>query len=285
MSYATLFELPVTLLYPWCDFAHCLITALQARKDQKELFRRHPVASLLLTLLLCSAGSLLTDLLLARFDLLFAYLLRPDKLLIGISAWFIVHYVPFLLPVITSPPLHNIMVLFKKIYRLRKVVRGIQLVEWLHHTALPDRSFLSKLLAGVLKGNGSGLLRPLIAAGYLNSQPLRLTAFLTSSSIISLFLSTAWLICEHLEVSRDLSYPALLVVLITFKLPSILGQGGVSLETDRETAKEKAEESISCKAQSKEIQKTKKEADDQIGNQADQDNVVSDSEDNHDDNM
>ena len=39
MSYATLFELPVTLLYPWCDFAHCLITALQARKDQKELFR------------------------------------------------------------------------------------------------------------------------------------------------------------------------------------------------------------------------------------------------------
>ena len=39
MSYETLFELPVTLLYPWCDFAHCLITALQARKDQKGLFR------------------------------------------------------------------------------------------------------------------------------------------------------------------------------------------------------------------------------------------------------
>jgi len=203
MSYATLFELPVTLLYPWCDFAHCLITALQARKDQKELFRHHPVASLLLTLLLCSAGSLLTDLLLARFDLLFAYLLRPDKLLIGISAWAIVHYVPFLLPVISSPPLHTIMVLFKEIYRLRKVVRGIQLVEWLHNTALPDRLLLSHLLAGALKGNGSGLLRPLIA-GYLNSQPLRLAAFLTSSSIISLFLSTAWLICEHLEVTKEL---------------------------------------------------------------------------------
>ena len=38
------------------------------------------MASLLLTLLLCSAGSLLTDLLLARFDLLFAYLLRPGLL-------------------------------------------------------------------------------------------------------------------------------------------------------------------------------------------------------------
>jgi len=86
-------------------------------------------------------------------------------------------------------------------------------------------------------------------------------------------------------VSRDLSYPALLVVLLTFKLPSILDQGGVSLETNRKTAQKKAEESISCEAQaqSKETQKAKKEADDQIGNKALQYNVVSDSEDNHDD--
>ena len=81
-------------------------------------------------------------------------------------------------------------------------------------------------------------------------------------------------------MSRDLSYPALLVVLLTFKLPSILDQGGVSLETDRKTAEESTEESILCKAQSKETQNAKKEADDQIDNQ---DNVVSDSEDNHDD--
>ena len=121
------------------------------------------MASLLLTLFLCSAGSLLTDLLLGRFDLLFAYLLRPgfhinlvldikqfrrepflldhfllvihlilfllhrlhsstDKLGIGISAWVIVYYVPFLLPVVSSPPLHNIAVLLKEIYRLRKVI-------------------------------------------------------------------------------------------------------------------------------------------------------------------
>ena len=130
--------------------------------------------------------------------------------------------------------------MFEQSLLVFQVVRGIQLVEWLHRTALPDRSFLSHLLAGVLKGNGSGLLRPLIAgnvhysnkigdlgvlkwgpsyvkwqikpkytnfvsclllAGYLNSQPLSLTAFVTSSSIISLFLSTAWLICEHLEVT------------------------------------------------------------------------------------
>ena len=95
------------------------------------------MTSLLLTLLLCSAGSLLTDLLLGRFDLLFTYLLRPgflkstffftdpvpppDKLAIGILAWVIVFYVPILLSVISSPPLHNIMVLLKEIYRLRKV--------------------------------------------------------------------------------------------------------------------------------------------------------------------
>ena len=39
MDFATLFELPVTNLYPWCDFSHCLLTAFQAKKDFKELHR------------------------------------------------------------------------------------------------------------------------------------------------------------------------------------------------------------------------------------------------------
>ena len=83
-------------------------------------------------------------------------------------------------------------------------------------------------------------------------------------------------------MSRDLSYPALLVVLLTVKLPSILDQGRVSLETDRKAGNENADESISCRAQSKELQKAEKEAD-QTGKQAYQDNAVSDSEDNHED--
>ena len=39
MDFATLFELPVTKLYPWCDFSHCLLTAFQAKKDYKEFHR------------------------------------------------------------------------------------------------------------------------------------------------------------------------------------------------------------------------------------------------------
>ena len=39
MDFATLFELPVTKLYPWCDFSHCLLTAFQAKKDFQELHR------------------------------------------------------------------------------------------------------------------------------------------------------------------------------------------------------------------------------------------------------
>ena len=39
MDFATLFELPVTKLYPWCDFSHCLLTAFQAKKDFKKLHR------------------------------------------------------------------------------------------------------------------------------------------------------------------------------------------------------------------------------------------------------
>ena len=104
--------------------------------------RHRPVASLLLTLLLCSAGSLITDLLLGLNPL--PHLLRPGllikclhnllhssnipppgKLAAGVSAWAIVSFLPSLLPVISSSPLHNIAVLLKEIYRLRKV--GIEI--------------------------------------------------------------------------------------------------------------------------------------------------------------
>ena len=104
--------------------------------------RHRPVASLLLTLLLCSAGSLITDLLLGLNPL--PHLLRPGllikcqhnllhssnfpppgKLAVGVSAWVVVTFLPSLLTVISSPPLHNIAVLLKEIYRLRKV--GIEI--------------------------------------------------------------------------------------------------------------------------------------------------------------
>ena len=249
MSYATLYELPVTLLYPWCDFAHCLLTALQAQKDQKELYRcwwnlqeillsapiihlnpkasssglpsTDPVAVLgwfsphkppswplwppfrLPTETRFSHKSFLdikrpwnwpflSDFLILISPLLQQRYSSTDKLGIGISAWVIVYCVPFLLPVVSSPLLHNIAVLLKEIYRMRKawyflgresavgvkehsrkiripdknemqVVRGIQLVEQLHGIALPDRSFLTHLLAGLFKGSGSGLVRPFIA--------------------------------------------------------------------------------------------------------------------------
>ena len=75
------------------------------------------MASLLLTLFLCSAGSLLTDLLLGRFDLLFAYLLRPGfhvNLVLDIKQFrrepFLLDH--FLLVIHTSHPLPSSSVTF-----------------------------------------------------------------------------------------------------------------------------------------------------------------------------
>ena len=41
----------------------------------------------------------------------------------------------------------------------------------------------------------------LLSAQYSNSQ--RLSMFFTTSTILSLFLSVAWIICEHFEVTKD----------------------------------------------------------------------------------
>ena len=109
----------------------------------------------------------------------------------GFIAWVLVSYVPFIVSAISTSPLQGVAVLFKEIYRLRKVggltglktsalkvVRGVQMVEdikinvlsYTHHS-LPghllagviEKSLLMHFLVGVAKGNGSGLLRPVIA--------------------------------------------------------------------------------------------------------------------------
>ena len=83
-------------------------------------------------------------------------------------------------------------------------------------------------------------------------------------------------------MSRDLSYPSLLVVLLTAKMPSILNHGGVSLGKERNTAKMKPEESISCRAQVKKTRIAKKEAS-EIAKKSYQDDIISDREGSHDD--
>merc|ERR1712083_1005250 len=98
--------------------------------------------------------------------------------------------------------------------------------------------------------------------GYCYSQHLRLSMFFTTSSFLSLLLSIAWLTCEHIEVSRDLSYPALLVVLLTARRGSILDRGGESIEVKIKSEERKDEENISYKAHIKEISNEKREADD-----------------------
>ena len=62
-------------------------------------------------------------------------------------------------------------------------------------------------------------------------------------------------------MSRDLSYPALLVVLLTARQGSILDRGRESIEAKIQSEEErKAEENISYKAHIKEISDEKKEA-------------------------
>ena len=97
-----------------------------------------------------------------------------------------------------------------------------------------ERSLIMHFLVGVAKGNGSGLLRPVLAgdyglqgrltlgiwrcscfchndlksftlkdifrAGYINIQPPSYSKFFTTSTILTVFLSTVWLLCDEYEV-------------------------------------------------------------------------------------
>jgi len=212
MSYISLLELPVTWLYPWCDLATFSMTSLQARKDQGPQFiRRHPVISFIGSLLSCFAGSLLTDLVLGLNPLV--TLMRTDKVLLAATVWGSLNLSLTLRNIISSHESLVICSILREIYRLRKVVRGIQLAESLHPT-----SIVLPVLVGLVKGAGSSLMRPL--TGLLYNRPLPLfPSLLSSSTLVSLSLSLSWFSLHHLSIPPDLSYPALLLCLLVWRLP------------------------------------------------------------------
>jgi len=225
MSYLALVELPVTL-WPCCDLAHCVLVALQAKHDHRRL---HPLPSLLLTLLSCAGGSLLTDLLLHSSPL--PHLLRPDKLVLASLSWGLVRVValPSLLLTLART--------FKEVYRLRKVVWGVELALALHPSSL-----LLPLLAGVAKGNGSGLLR-CITGKASPRPPSASSCLLSPSSLLCLLLALAWLACELTGLDRNLSYPALLTLTLASRLPHILDRWEkVETEEKAEVEEESEEE-------------------------------------------
>eukprot|EP00092_Neocalanus_flemingeri_P030655 GFUD01033285.1.p1 GENE.GFUD01033285.1~~GFUD01033285.1.p1 ORF type:complete len:299 (+),score=101.70 GFUD01033285.1:70-966(+) len=151
-----LFHLPV-VYYPLFDVAHFVCAALQLRKEHGQQFgRQHPVSSCVAMLSSSFAGSLLASLALGLPAV--SPLQREDKVLLAVVVWLAVFFSPLdvVHRLLTNRTVFTLVSVMKEVYRVRKIVRGISLAQS-HYPA----SKLIPFIVGVLKGNGSGLLKPL----------------------------------------------------------------------------------------------------------------------------
>ena len=184
-------------------------------------YRQHPVASCVAMISSSCAGSVLTSLALGLPAV--TPLQREDKVLLAVLVWLAVFFFP--LDVGHSLARNRMVFLLlsgmKEIYRVRKIVRGISLAQ----SYYPSR-ILIPFIVGVLKGNGSGLMRPLtrlICGVWRSDQSELLTPSLTTRCCAG--AAIVWIGGKLLlsqPQSEQLLYNSLVLIFVSIKLLQVL---------------------------------------------------------------
>jgi len=152
-----LHQLPY-MLYPLFELVHYLITTAKIRSDfGVEFSRKSPLSSLIFVIMSCNAGSVLCNFLLG-LPLASAFKNEVNLLMI-LLVWMLVYFSPqdVIYKLVSSKSVLVIMCGIKEIDRMRKIVSGTTLA----HDLYPGLVLVSAM-AGVLKGAGTSIIRPLM---------------------------------------------------------------------------------------------------------------------------
>jgi len=211
-----LFLLP-TLWYPLFDIAHFICAAINLRTEHGPLHaRQHPLASCTAMIISSFAGSFLTSLALGQPAV--SPLQREDKVLLAVLVWLAFFFSPkdIVHRLVRNKVVYLVVCGMKEMYRVRKIVRGISLAQS-HYPS----SILIPVLIGVLKGNGSGFIRPLtllVCGVWRPGQSELLVPSLTTKWCAA--AAIAWISGKVLQT--ELLYNTLLVITVTIKLVQVV---------------------------------------------------------------
>jgi len=138
------------------NLCHFLLAALTVRKEVGLSFSRlHPLATWVATITAAFAGSLIANPLLGKPIL--SALSNEWNVVLATGSWWVVFYCPGDLgySLARSKVLYLPLCVIKEIYRAAKILGGITEAA----SRFPDQE-LVMVVIGLVKGNGSGLMRP-----------------------------------------------------------------------------------------------------------------------------
>ena len=178
--------------------------------------RQHPLASCTAMIISSFAGSFLTSLALGLPGV--SPLQREDKVLLAVLVWLAVFFSPqdLVYRLVKNKVVFLLVCVLKEMYRVRKIVRGISLAQSHYPSCI-----LIPVLVGVLKGNGSGCIRPLTLLTCGVWKPCQ--SELLVPSITTRWCSAAaiaWIAGKILHT--ELLYNTLVVITVTIKLVQVM---------------------------------------------------------------
>lgn len=224
MSRAELQGLPS--IYPTLfDVCHFILAAIAVRKEFGVPFTRtHPFAAWLAHLSASFAGSLVCNPLLGKPVL--SALSSEQKLLQATLVWLVVCYSPgdLVHSLVKNKALYIPVCVVKEIYRAKKVVGGIAEAS----KVFPDHE-LAMVVIGTIKGNGSGVIKPVtrLLGGVwkpASSEILEMSVTTKECAVAAVLLVLDQ--GGHLPsvVSGTPLYISIISVFLLTKISSVLGQ-------------------------------------------------------------
>jgi len=226
---------------PWFDICHFLLAALAVRKEVGIPFSRsNPLATWIATLTASFAGSMIANPLLGKP--IFGAVSNEYNLFLATAVWWAVFYSPgdVVYTVVKSQPVYIPVCVIKEIYRAKKTLGGITDAAKVY----PDHELI-QIVVGLIKGNGSGFMKPItkLVCGKWNPQSSEILKMSVTSKeclVAAIFLVADGAGYIPRPLSGDLLYLIIVTTFILIKLTGVLAEpidpfvpldGGVSLLT------------------------------------------------------
>jgi len=208
--------------FPIFDLCHYILAAVAVRGDGGlARSRTNPLATWLATMSASFAGSLLANPLLGKPVL--AAVSNETQVMLATLVWWAIFYSPgdLVYTIVKNQALYVPICVVKEIYRAKKVLGGMNDAAKI----FPDNEMIV-IMIGVLKGNGSGFMKPitrLILGDWAPNKSEFLKFSVTSKACLAAALAMLCHQSGYLNIiSMDSIYLLIILTFITIKLSGVL---------------------------------------------------------------